>query len=300
VNFSEQLPSKQWAALKYRGEKFAEVWFKPEGEPFALTFRIPQEGFQIPGVQHELTLENLLKAVAIMPEEVESWCQGDVSHSGMNGTNPDLKNLLPPPQQGAHVDIVVRLKPPPEAVARTDSEAPVIPSRKWQDLEARWKAILGLEASMETYRISMESLLTEMENASKKNLTIEEKTYALRADVALWDRAKNRVHFAAPKMKDFIHRAIWAMTLPERKRLEELYKDHIQPQIPFPHMEEVLKRLEELQKDRQVLAALGKTVYQESRAISADIQGAFRALQKNAANAHIKKTGADARGRFFK
>src|ERR1700733_6748959 len=73
VNFSEQPPSKQWAALKYRGEKFAEVWFKPEGEPFDLTFRIPQRSFQIPGMDQELTTENLLKAVGVATEEVESW-----------------------------------------------------------------------------------------------------------------------------------------------------------------------------------------------------------------------------------
>ncbi len=63
----------QWAALKYRGEKFAEVWFKPEGDPLALTFRIPAESFQLPGMAQLLTLENLLKAVAIAPEEVASW-----------------------------------------------------------------------------------------------------------------------------------------------------------------------------------------------------------------------------------
>src|SRR5436309_16046554 len=82
VRFSEQPPSEQWAALKYRGEKFAEVWFKPEGEPFALTFRIPQKSFQIPGMGQRITTENLLKAVAIATEEVESWRQGDVCHSG--------------------------------------------------------------------------------------------------------------------------------------------------------------------------------------------------------------------------
>jgi hypothetical protein len=36
MKFSEQPPSEQWAALKYRGEKLAEVWFKPEGEPFSI------------------------------------------------------------------------------------------------------------------------------------------------------------------------------------------------------------------------------------------------------------------------
>ena len=49
MNFSEQLPSNQWTPLKYKGQTIAEVWFKPEGEPFALAFRIPRETFQLPG-----------------------------------------------------------------------------------------------------------------------------------------------------------------------------------------------------------------------------------------------------------
>src|SRR3984893_17940360 len=94
VNFFEQPPSEQWAALKYRGEKFAEVWFKPEGDPCALTFRIPQESFQIPGMGQLLTTENLLKAVAIAVEDVESWSHGDVSHAGTDGSNPELRQPL--------------------------------------------------------------------------------------------------------------------------------------------------------------------------------------------------------------
>src|SRR5882724_4032397 len=117
VNFSQQPPSQQWAALKYRGEKFAEVWFKPEGEPFALTFRIPQRSFQIPGMAQRMTAENLLKAVAIATEEVESWRHGGVCHSGMNGSNPELRQpLRPPPEDVAQLDIYVSLKPPPEVV----------------------------------------------------------------------------------------------------------------------------------------------------------------------------------------
>src|ERR1700704_4461185 len=105
MNFSEQPPSKQWAALKYRGEKFAEVWFKPEGEPFGLAIRIPQESFQIPGIGEQLTMENLLKAVAIAPQEIVSWRHGEVSHSGMHGSNPRLGNALaPPPQQVTHLE----------------------------------------------------------------------------------------------------------------------------------------------------------------------------------------------------
>src|SRR5262249_38136016 len=140
VNFSEQPPSKQWAALKYRGEKFAEVWFKPEGEPLVLTFRIPPADFQMPDVRKQMTIENLLRAVAILPDEAESWKYGDVAHSGMNGSNSEFRNPLPPPPQDVgHLDICIRLKPPPEVGPRHESSEPEIPSAKWQDLEARWK-----------------------------------------------------------------------------------------------------------------------------------------------------------------
>jgi hypothetical protein len=293
VNFSEQPPSKQWAALKYRGEKIAEVWFKPEGEPLALTFRIPQKSFQIPGMGQQLTPENLLKAVAIATEEVESWRQGDVSPSGMGGSNPGLGNpLSPPPQDVPHVDIHIRLRPPPQAIE--------IASTKWQDLEARWKAILGLEATVETLRISMEGLRAEMEASSKKMLTAEEKLHALRADVAQWNKAKSRVHHALPKVREFIHRSVWALGAPERKKLEELYKYHIRPHIPVPRMDKVLEQLENMLKDRQVLSAHGTAIYHECKSIAAEVQGALRTLQINAAaNAHKKKGATGAKGKLF-
>ena len=53
------------------------------------------------------------------PEDVESWVHGDVSHSGMHGSNPGFKNaLVPPPAHVTHLDIYVRLNPPPQAVGR--------------------------------------------------------------------------------------------------------------------------------------------------------------------------------------
>jgi hypothetical protein len=118
--------------------------------------------------------------------------------------------------------------------------------------------------------------------------------------VAQWDKAKNRVHHALPKVREFIHRSVWALGSPERKKLEELYKNHIRPKIPFPRMDKVLELLENMQKDRQVLSAHGVTVYQECKRISADVQGALRTLQSNAAaNAHKKKGATGAKGKYF-
>jgi hypothetical protein len=301
VNFSEQPPSKQWATLKYRGEPFAEVWFKPEGEPFALTFRIPRKSFQIPGMGQRLTTENLLKAVGIATEEVESWRHEGACHPGMNGLDPGLGHPLPPPPQAVtHLNLHVSLKPPPQAIAPDEGGEPEIPEAKWQDLEARWKAILGLEASVETLRISMEALRAEMEASSSRALGAEEKLHALNADVAQWNKAKSRALYALPKAREFIHRSIWATGTPERKKLEELFKNHIRPRVPCPQMDQVVEQLESLLKDRQVLSAHGVSVYQECKSISADVQGALRTLLSNAgANATKKRGATGARGKSF-
>src|SRR5262249_18856573 len=208
VNFSEQPPSKQWAALKYRGEQFAEVWFKPEGEPFALTFRIPRESFQIPGMGQLLTGENLLKAVGVAAEEVESWGHAGVSHAGMGGSTRELRHPLPsPPQDVTDLTVHVRLKPPPGAVAPDAGGEPSIPLEKWQDLEARWKAIEGLEVAIDTVRQRLEGLRAEMETSARATLTTEEKLHAFNADVAQWNKAKVRINYALPKVRDFIHLA---------------------------------------------------------------------------------------------
>ena len=301
MNFSEQPPSKEWAALKYKGETIAEAWFKPEGEPFALTFRIPQKSFHIPGLARLLTTENLLKAVALANEEVESWRHGDVTPSGMDGSNPELAHPLPPPPpDDSYLTIHVLLKSPAQVVAPNESSEPEVSEEKWQDLKARWDAILGLEATVDTFRISMEGLRMEMEASLTQTLTADEKVHALNADVAQWNQAKSRVIYGLPKVRDFIHRSTWAKGAPERKKLEELFKDPIRPPISIAQMVEVYKQLENLLKDRQVLSAHGVTVYQECKRLSADIQGALRTLKSNAAaKARDKRDAARKKGKFF-
>jgi hypothetical protein len=302
MHFSEQPPSKQWATLKYRGEKVAEVWFKPEGEPFALTFRIPQSSFHLPDIGQRLTAENLLKAVGIAAAAVESWRHEGASPYGLTGPSSELGHPLPsPPQDVTHLNLYVRLKPPAPAVALAEGGAQAIPEARWQALEARWNTILGLEASIDTVRISMEGLRAEMDASTRRTLTAEEKVHAFNADVAQWNKAKGRVHYVLPKMREFIHRATWVAGAPERKQIEELFETHIRPRIPFPGMDKVMDQLESLLKDRQGLSAQGMSVYQECKSIAADVDGCLRTLQSNAAANAIKKRGATgARGKSLR
>jgi hypothetical protein len=301
VNFSEQAPSKQWAALTLRGERIAEVWFKPEAEPLALVFRISRDSFQIPGIGQRLTLENLLKAVALATDQVESWRHGGASHSAGDGPDPELTNPLPqPPDDVPHLELHVRLKPPSQAMTSEVSDEPEVATAEWHDLEARWKAVLVLEASVDVLRKNMEGLRAELEAAMRRMLPADEKVHALAADIAQWTKAKSRAHYALPKASEFIHRATWALSTPERKRLGELFKNSIGSQTSLPRADEVLQELENLRKDRQVLSAQGTTVYQECKMISADVQRALRQLQSNAAvRASQKKGGTGAKGKSF-
>jgi chaperonin cofactor prefoldin len=175
---------------------------------------------------------------------------------------------------------------------RNESSEQEIVAARCQDMESRWKAILGLEASIDTLRISMESVRTEMEASMRRMLTAEEKLNALAADVVQWNKAKSRVHYALPKASEFIHRAVWAKGAPERKRLDEFFKNPIGPHLPLSQIDQVLQELEILRKDRQVFATLGAALYQECKGISADVQGALRRLQSNAAARPARKRGA--------
>jgi hypothetical protein len=186
------------------------------------------------------------------------------------------------------------------AAGHNGGHEPEISPEQWQALEAGWKTILGLEASIDTLRLSMDGLRAEMETAYKKSLGVEEKLHALQADVAQWNKAKGRVHYALPKVKEFIHRATWALGIPERKRLEEIVRNHIEPRIPFPEVDQVREQLGHLQKDRQVLFAQGNSVSQECRGIIAEIQRALSTLQRNAAdNARRKRSAGREKGKYY-
>jgi hypothetical protein len=287
--------------LTFRGERIAEVWFKPAGKPLALVFRIPRSSFQVPRIGQRLTAENLLKAVAIATDEVESWRHGGASHSAPDGPDPDLTSPLPqPPPDVTHLEVHVRLKPPAQAAAPHVSGDPEAAAANWHGLEALWKAIVGLEATVDTLRMSMEGLRAELEASLRRTLTADEKLHALAADVGQWTKAKSRAHFALPKASDFIHRATWAAGTPERKRLGELFKDPVGTHPALPPTDDLRHELEALRKDRQVLSALGVTVFQECRAVSAEVQGALRRLQSNAAvRASKKKGGTGAKGKAF-
>ncbi|HEV3438749.1 MAG TPA: hypothetical protein VG122_15395 [Gemmata sp.] len=298
MNFSEQPPSKQWTALRYRGERVAEVWFKPEEEPAALKIRIPRSSFQIPGIGQRLTPELLLKAVGISPQEVDTWRHESTPDSVTNGSDSELGHLFSPPAPDvAHLNLYFILNPQPPVFAPSENNEPETPEAIWQHLEARWEAILSVEASVDSLRLSMEGLRAEMEAATGKALHVEEKVHASSADVALWNRAKNRIRYALPKLRECIHRSTWSKGAAERKMAEEYLTNHVRPRIHSPHLDQILAQYDSLLKNRQVLSAQGASVHQECKRILAETEAALRTLQRNSAANASKKRGATKRKR---
>lgn len=300
MDCSEQVPNER-ATLKYKGEEVAEAWYEGAGESTTLVFRVPRDRLQLSDQSRRLTIENLLIAAAIPIDEIQSWRLIDASHTATIEADAELNHPLPPPAPDAtHLTVCVQLKSPAQEDSASESIEQEIPLEQWQALEACWKAVLSLEACIDTSRLGMDSLRAEMETAFRRAMTVEEKLNALQSDVAQWTKAKSRVHHALPKVREFIHRAIWALAVPERKRLEEIVKKYIEPRNPFPMMDQVRKQLEHLQKDRQVLLAQGNAVYQECRAIAGEIQRAFSVLQRNAAdNARRKRSASREKGKHF-
>jgi hypothetical protein len=141
-------------------------------------------------------------------------------------------------------------------------------------------------------RASLDGVRSEMENAARKGLNVEDKVHALQFDVVQWTKAKNRVHYALPKVREFVHKATWAPGDPERKKLDEVIKTYVEPRVPFPELDHVSDQLDSLLKDRQVLSAQGSAVYQECRGICGEINRALGTLQRNAADNARRKRDA--------
>lgn len=278
--------STEWVTLKHDGEDIAEAWLMPEGDGNTAVFLVPLARLEA----GHLSVETLLAAARLTPADAESWRLGD-------GTAPDLAAALPlPPAGDDQLTVYVRLK----SAARDAGGVPEVSEEQWQYLDALWKAILGLEAGIDSARLTADGLRGEMESAFRRQLNVDEKNNALQADVSQWTKAKTRLHHVIPKAREFVHRATWSLAVPERKRLDEVIRAHVEPRVPFAGVDQVRAQLEHLQKDRQVLSAQGNAVSQECRGILDEVNRAVRSLQQNAADrARQKRSAGREKGKFY-
>lgn len=287
MNFPSQVPSTQWATLSFRGEAFAEVWFKPASMPNGLTFRIPQATFHHPAISPHLTLGNLLKAIGLDADAVQSWRTADETENEIANYHAELFLPLPPlPTNTPQLYLQVLIKQPVSTEETPASSDPTQALIKWQELQARWNTILGMEVTIDTLRQRMESLRGEIESESARAMSTDEKINAMNADVAQWNKAKSRARYVLPRIKEYIHRATWVLGTPERKNLDEIFRKDAECPV---NLAELDRELQILLKDRQILAAQGTTCHHEGRSSCDEIKNSHQTMHRNAAANAVKK-----------
>lgn len=287
MSFAEIDCSLQWGNLSFQGEVFAQVWFKPASMPNGLTFRIPQATFHHPAISPHLTIGNLLKAIGLDADAVQTWRTSDEAQNEIANYHVELLQPLPPlPSNTPQLYLHVLIKQPESTEAMSASSDPKQALIKWQELQARWNNILGMEVTIDTLRQRMESLKSEIESESARAMTTDEKLNSLNADVAQWNKAKSRARYVLPRIKEYIHRATWVLGTPERKTLEETFKkDAACPS----NLAELDRELQILLKDRQILAAQGTTCHHEGRSSCDEIKKTHQTMHRNAAANAVKK-----------
>jgi hypothetical protein len=278
----------EWSPLDHLLDEIADAWYRPEGERSLFRFRVARER-----LAESVTIERLLAAASIPVEEFESCRIGDDFHN-------DLSMSLNPIDGEAFCEIEVATKPRSDDEIVVESESGEITADVWHALETAWKSIATLESTIDGLRLSMGGLASEMDSAFKRPLSTEDKLHALQADMAQWSKAKSRITYSLPKVREFVHRATWAAAAEDRRQLAAIAKQHIEPRVPFANPNETRRKLELLLKDRQVLLAQGNAVNQECRSILSEVQRAASTLQRNASErAKNKRRGGWEKGKHL-
>ena len=127
----------------------------------------------------------------------------------------------------------------------------------WDQLEARWNAVLGLETTIDTFRTRLNGISGEMEVSLRRVLTTEEKPQASAADLSQWTTAKSRVNLILPKARHFIQRAAWTKGTSERQRLDAFFKNADGLSTPVREMDQVLEELELLLENLKLSDSAG-------------------------------------------
>ncbi|HMO36317.1 MAG TPA: hypothetical protein PKA06_09760 [Gemmatales bacterium] len=294
MKFAELPPSRQWSTLKYQGEIIAEVWFKPEGESELLTIRVPHSAVSSPVIQPLLTIANLLKSMGLSPEEVETIYGEDESKTKLSSYAITLKEPLAPfPESIDTLYLQVLFKATEATLNPSSITTTEVNQSLGQTISMLWNSILGIESTVDSLRQRMESLRGEMESVTKASLTSDEKLHAPNLDVAEWNKAKSRCRYVLPKVKEFIHRATWAMGTPERKKLTDLFKLESEAQTLEQPPPNLLEDLQNLLKDRQILSAQGVSAYQEGRASCDEVKKSLQTLKRNAHANAVKKRASN-------
>jgi hypothetical protein len=298
--FALRTPSDAWEpALLPDSPGCLWVWYRPPHAPDGFFMQVPDEARSTAGV---LTMQHVLAAAGVTPEEVATWSLLGGVFDALGGTNPLLDHPLPALPPGDAGNIVVQMRPrmavppismpvapvppyaapafvPPVVAPAFVAAAPLAAfppavagmpgtgDEMFAAFESEWQMILQAETNMAATRQQLLGLQQRLQSLNRE-LSPDERVNADSLDKRDWHDARRWLREGATHIARHLRDHEIGVTSGAgiRHRSEQLYNEFIVPRRPFEGMAQALKNFEQHRKNAQhLLSSMQQTLSNASR-----------------------------------
>jgi hypothetical protein len=240
------------------------AWFKPSHLPTAIALQVPPESLQF---QIGFSVRHVLQSLGIDPAAVPMCSLFGFSFSGDGGVSTYFDHVVVGPNAGADPNIVVYVDPP-QAVAvaaAAPQQAPAIDSQTrelFKSLERDWKWSNQTERQLAGLTKQLQDMQTRLNNLNR-DLSPDERMFADRQDVDDWRDARRFLREAGTRLGKYIKEMMAGETTYAGKRqwFDQIHRDYVATQTPFPGMLEARSEFEFFRRNMQNLAERMQAAY---------------------------------------
>lgn len=281
-------PSANWEsiALDPTGQLALWVWFRPVAVPNGLILSLPATLFANPQVAPWLAVRPIIMAAGLEPNQVLGWAVNGMSFDAAGGVSPLLDQPLPPPPTGMNLEVTIWMIPAVQPAWSDSSSVIPIPSAgsgqssytapsnvsqaDFQMLEAidnSWDGILQLEARISLVRKELTGALSRITTLNR-DLNSDERRTADSRDIQDWSDARRWLRDSQALLSRSVKEIDLGTTsgAGQRHRFEEIYRNHVEPRIPFAGLAQAVNEFETHRKTVQnVLASAQANVARSGR-----------------------------------
>jgi hypothetical protein len=264
--FAERLPSVGWeyVALPTNPPLQLLVWYKPSHLPTAIVLQVPPESVLY---QIGFTIRHVLQALGLTPTAVPMCSLFGYSFSGDNGTSAFFDHLVTGPTPGADPNIVIYVDTPRMAAAPPQSAASDGRDREiFKSLERDWKTCSQAERQLAGLTKQLQDMQTRL-NTMNRDLGPDERMFSDRADIDDWRDARRFLREAATRLSKYIKEMMAGETVYAGKRawFEQIHREYVATQTPFPGMAEARSEFEYFRRTLQNLADRMQSAYHHAQ-----------------------------------
>lgn len=245
------------------------AWYKPPQAPNDVVLQIPDEAYRT--VPNGITLRELLNAADIPLREASAWTVHGLTFPVEGGANPLLDQPLPP---AGPAGIVVHVQAPDLPLPRSEpltsnspqvhgtSEPLAASQAVLEAINAEWHAIIQHERQVDALRRQLGAVQGTLQSLNR-DLDPDERLYADTLDKKDWQDTRRWLRDALALVGKTIraHDIGATSAAGNRRRFEELYKQFVEPRIPFPGMELERLAFEQHRKNNQSLITHMQTAH---------------------------------------